>query len=241
MLPRATELDRLSPYLLIWHAFDHAAKTELFSTAVVTDHGTIVIDPIALGAIAEQELNGCGPIQSIIVTNVNHVRAAISFHQRYAAPIFAAVELSKELPSAQAVYHGTAIHNLRIIGLDGAAGGEIAIHDPRDRGSVIVGDALINFDPYGFAVLPKKYCLNQKEMIRCLHRLLDLKFQRLLFAHGILITTCAPERRCESWRRYKPRSTRTSHRSLPSRPHKCPNWRSPHPPACAAAIPRRSA
>jgi len=194
MLPRATELDRLSPYLLIWHAFDHAAKTELFSTAVVTDHGTIVIDPIALGAIAEQELNGCGPIQSIIVTNVNHVRAATSFHERYAAPIFGAVELTKELPNAQAVNDAIAIHDLRIIGLDGAARGELAVHDPRDGGSVIVGDVLINFDPYGFTVLPKKYCLNQKVMIRSLYRLLDLEFQRLLFAHGTPITARVPER-----------------------------------------------
>jgi hypothetical protein len=194
MLPRATELHHVSPYLLIWHAFDRAAKTELFSTAVITQNGTIVIDPIALTELAEQELNECGRIQSIILTNVNHLRAAISFRQRYAAPIFAAVELSNEVPNAQAVNDATAIHNLHIIGLDGAARGEIAIHDPRDRGSVIVGDALINFDPYGFTVLPKKYCLNQKVMIRCLHRLLDLEFQRLLFAHGIPITARAPER-----------------------------------------------
>ena len=194
MPPRAAELHHISPYLLIWQAFDQAAKTELFSTAVISDDAMIIIDPIALTDLAERELNGCGRVASIILTNVNHVRGAISFHQRYAAPIFAAVELSKEVPNAQPVNDATAIHNLRIIALDGAAPGEIAIHDPRDRGSVIVGDALINFDPYGFTVLPKKYCLNQKVMIRCLHRLLDLEFQRLLFAHGIPITARAPER-----------------------------------------------
>jgi hypothetical protein len=31
-------------------------------------------------------------------------------------------------------------------------------------------------------------------MIGCLHRLLDLEFQRLLFAHGTPITVRAPER-----------------------------------------------
>jgi hypothetical protein len=191
---RATELHHISPYLSIWHAFDRAAKTELFSTAVIGDDGTIVIDPIALTDVAEQELNECGRIESIILTNVNHVRAAISFRERYSAPIFAAIELSKEVPNAQAVNDAAAIHNLRIIGLDGAARGELAVHDPRDGGSVVVGDALINFDPYGFTVLPKKYCLNQKVMIGCLHRLLDLEFQRLLFAHGTPITVRAPER-----------------------------------------------
>ena len=194
MPPCATELHHISHYLLIWHAFDSAAKAELFSTAVTGDAGTTVIDPIALTDVAERELNERGRIESIILTNVNHVRAAISFRERYAAPIFAAIELSKEVPNAQAVNDATAIHNLRIIGLDGAARGELAVHDPRDGGSVIVGDALINFDPYGFTVLPRKYCLNQKVMIRSLHRLLDFEFQRLLFAHGMPITARAPER-----------------------------------------------
>src|SRR5437868_7011215 len=194
MSPRATELYRISPYLLIWHAFDRATRTDLFSTAVITDYGTIVIDPIALIDPAEQEVNECGRIESIIVTNVNHIRAAVPFHKRYAAPIFGSVEVSKELPNARTARHDAAIHNLRAIGLDGAAAGELALYDPRDGGSVIVGDALINFDPYGFTVLPKKYCLNQKVMIGSLHRLLDLEFQRLLFAHGIPITARAPER-----------------------------------------------
>ena len=177
MPPRATELHHISSSLLIWHAFDRAAKTELFSTAIITHAGTIVIDPIALTDLAEQELNKRGPIESIILTNANHLRAAISFHERHAAPIFAATELSKEVPDAQAVNNATAIHSLRIIGLDGAARGELAVHDPRDGGSVIIGD-----------------CLNQKVMIRSLHRLLDLEFQRLLFAHGTPITERAPER-----------------------------------------------
>src|SRR5438105_752685 len=137
MPPRAAELHHISPYLLIWHAFDPTAKTELFSTAVISDDAMIVIDPIALTDPAERELNECGRIASIILTHLNHVRGAMSFHQRYAAPIFAADELSKEVPNAQPVNDATAIHNLRIIGLDGASRGEIAIHDPRDRGSVI--------------------------------------------------------------------------------------------------------
>ena len=194
MSPLATELHRISPHLLIWHAFDRAAKTELFSTAVITAPGMIVIDPIALTDLAEKELNDCGRIGSIILTNVNHVRAATSFHERYAAPIFGAVELTKELPNAQAVNDATIVHNLHLVGIDGAVPGELAIHDPRDGGSVILGDALINFDPYGFTVLPRKYCRNQKIMIRCLHALLNLEFQRLLFAHGTPITARAPER-----------------------------------------------
>jgi len=191
MLPVASELQHISPQLSIWHTYDRTAKAELFSTAVITEKGTVVIDPIALTESADQELNDLGRIAVIILTNVNHVRAAISFRDRYAAPIFATAELISELPEAQALTDGMIIHELRMIAIDGAAPGELALHDPRDGGTVIIGDALINFDPYGFTFLPRKYCLNQKVMIRCLRHLLDLEFRRLLFAHGTPITTRA--------------------------------------------------
>jgi glyoxylase-like metal-dependent hydrolase (beta-lactamase superfamily II) len=59
---------------------------------------------------------------------------------------------------------------------------------------VIVGDALINFEPHGFDLLPPKYCTNQKRMIRSLRRLLDLDFKRIFFAHGNPIVTRARDR-----------------------------------------------
>src|SRR5437868_15535167 len=132
MPPRAAELHHISPYLLIWHAFDQAAKTELFSTAVISDDAIIIIDPIALTDLAERELNGCGRVASIILTNVNHVRGAISFHQRYAAPILATVELTKEVPNAQPVNDRTAIHNQHIVELDSLSPGENPIPHPSD-------------------------------------------------------------------------------------------------------------
>jgi glyoxylase-like metal-dependent hydrolase (beta-lactamase superfamily II) len=194
MPPAATEIHHISPQLSIWHAYDRTAKVELFSTAVLTDNGVTLIDPIALSDPAEQELDELGRIASIILTNVNHVRAAISFRERYATPIFASAELRKEVEDAHALRDAAAAHKLRIIPINGAAPGELALHDPRDSGTVIIGDALINFDPYGFTLLPRKYCLNQKIMIRCLHHLLDFEFRRLLFAHGAPITMRAREK-----------------------------------------------
>jgi glyoxylase-like metal-dependent hydrolase (beta-lactamase superfamily II) len=63
-----------------------------------------------------------------------------------------------------------------------------------DGGTVIVGDALINFEPYGFTFLPAKYCSNQKQMLRSLRRLLDYKAKRMLFAHGTPILSGTTER-----------------------------------------------
>jgi hypothetical protein len=59
---------------------------------------------------------------------------------------------------------------------------------------MVIGDALINFDPYGFALLPAKYCSNFKLMRRSLSKLLDYSFDQMFFAHGMPILAHARER-----------------------------------------------
>ena len=83
---------------------------------------------------------------------------------------------------------------MEVIEIEGAVAGEIALYQPSNRGTLIVGDALINFEPYGFSLLPKKYCTDQRLMRRSLNRLLDHSFERLLFAHGTPITSGARTR-----------------------------------------------
>ena len=56
---------------------------------------------------------------------------------------------------------------------------------------MIVGDALINFEPYGFDFLPAKYCRDFKLMRRSLPKLLGYTFERMLFAHGTPILSGA--------------------------------------------------
>ena len=77
---------------------------------------------------------------------------------------------------------------------EGAAPGEIALHYSDNGGTLIVGDALVNFEPYGFSFLPAKYCSNEKQMRRSMQKLLDYKTERILFAHGVPILAVASER-----------------------------------------------
>jgi len=53
---------------------------------------------------------------------------------------------------------------------------------------------LINFEPYGFSFLPRKYCLNEKQMRSSLHQLLARPAERMLFAHGVPILSGATAR-----------------------------------------------
>jgi glyoxylase-like metal-dependent hydrolase (beta-lactamase superfamily II) len=191
----ATELIAVSPRYSIWQAYHKTVKAELFSTAIQTaDADLIIIDPIETSQRAGRQLQQLGRLSTIVVTNSNHARETRAFAAAHDASIFAPSELVEELPGSHRLSDQLVVHDLLVIAVEGAAPGEFALYDTREDGSLVVGDALINFEPYGFATLPRKYCTNEKQMLRSLRALLDLKFSRIFFAHGTPITTHGHDR-----------------------------------------------
>ena len=77
--------------------------------------------------------------------------------------------------------------DVTVVSIDGAAPGEIALWSGVDGGTVVIGDALINFGAHGFTFLPGKYCSNARLLRKSLRKLLDYRFECLLFAHGLPI------------------------------------------------------
>jgi glyoxylase-like metal-dependent hydrolase (beta-lactamase superfamily II) len=196
-MPQASDLLRLSDSLWLWQVYDPAVKSDLFSSAVKTDARLFLIDPIPLAPSCLEEMAVPIGVASVLVTNLNHLRAAAAFARQFDAPIFAAGSVVGEfsVASARTISNGEKIGpGVSAIAIDGAATGENAFHFANDNGTMVVGDALINFEPYGFTLLPPKYCSDQKTMRRSLRRLLDWPFERLLFAHGTPILTAARER-----------------------------------------------
>jgi len=131
------------------------------------------------------------------MTNGNHHRAVARFAEQFGVGIVAhADSFPDEQPKRlRRVSDGDAIRDgLKVIGIDGAVPGEIVLDYTPNGGTLIVGDALINFEPHGFTLLPAKYCANQKQMRRSLRKLLDYKAERMLFAHGPPILSGASER-----------------------------------------------
>jgi len=191
----AADFDRITPYLSVWHGYDSAVKAELYSTCLLTSAGAYAVDPIPLQRERLDEL--IGSVTGIIVTNGNHHRASARFAEQFASPTIAHPDsFSDKQPSRfREVVDGEAIcDGLQVIGLQGAVPGEIALHYAPDGGTFIIGDALINFEPYGFTFLPAKYCSNRKQMRRSLRKLLDYEAERMLFAHGTPIVSDASER-----------------------------------------------
>jgi len=183
----ATEINQVRPGLFLWQNYDPSVKADLFSTALETDAGLFLVDPIPLATEPFDELTDARELAGVIVTNANHHRDSVRQATRFSVPLFAHVEaaLPPEVRELRMLESGMLLDgDLRAIAIEGAAPGEIVLHHPRDGGTMVVGDALINFAPYGFTLLPAKYCSNAKEMRRSLRQLLDFKFERILFAHG---------------------------------------------------------
>jgi glyoxylase-like metal-dependent hydrolase (beta-lactamase superfamily II) len=193
----ASEILPLRDGVALWHAYDPAVKADLFSTAVATaaDH-VVLVDPIALAESALDRLAEQKAIGGVVITNVNHHRAAAWYSSKFSVPLFGQPNSFPNEQTAPTTFvtEGDQIGGaLEVIELPGAAPGEIALYRAAN-GTLIVGDALINFPPHGFACLPHKYCTDQKQLRRSLRKLLEYGVERILFAHGTPILSGAGAR-----------------------------------------------
>ena len=145
----AEDFQRVTQTIALWHQYDPASKTELFSTVIETPRGVLLVDPILLSGPAESVLLAGRPVAGIVVTNDNHWRASVELGARFAVPLFGHCASSSETPpSFNPVSTREKIFDaVQIIAIDGAAPGEIALHSPVEDGTLIMGDALIHFDP----------------------------------------------------------------------------------------------
>ncbi|MGB8342743.1 MAG: hypothetical protein WCE51_14235 [Chthoniobacterales bacterium] len=193
----AADFQSLTDSLWLWEAYDPAVKSDLFSSAALLADRLFLFDPIPLAATPLRHLISGRDVAGIVLTNSNHLRAAADFSRQHKAPIFTSESVIREFNSVETVplsANATIAPEISAIPIEGAAPGEMAFHLADNGGTIVVGDALIHLDPYGFALLPPKYCSDQKEMRRSLRQLLDWTFQRLLFAHGPPLLSSARER-----------------------------------------------
>jgi glyoxylase-like metal-dependent hydrolase (beta-lactamase superfamily II) len=194
MSPRpAPEFTQVRSGLWVWQVYDRAVKSELFSTAISTTAGLCLIDPVPL---AEPSVGDAGWIAAIIITNANHQRASLDYAGRFSVPILGHPDALAGLKPdrSDGLSQIASVTGLEPLEIEGAVAGEIALYQPFDGGTLIVGDALINLEGYRFTFLPSKYCLNQKQMRLSLRKLLSLPVERILFAHGTPLVSGAAER-----------------------------------------------
>jgi hypothetical protein len=193
-MTQAEEVQRIARDISIWQVYEPTVKAELFSTSLATDLGDYLVDPVPLAPDPLTELRATGNAIGIFITNANHARASAAFARAFAIPTYVhqALAETSEFSQANGVQDGqTLAGGLTAIAIDGGAEGEMALHSFRRGGCLVMGDALINFEPHGFGLLPSKYCLDSRLMRRSLSKLLDYAFERIFFAHGTPILSGA--------------------------------------------------
>ena len=183
----AAEFQQIAPHLFVWQVYDPTVKADLSSTAILTGHGAFLIDPIPLTRSALDQLAEAGGVGGVVVTNANHFRASAQYADMFGVTVYARVETREPdfMVAITQIQDGTLIDGaMSATAIEGAPPGEIALSSGDHGGTLIFGDALINFEPYGFTFLPRKYCSDQKKMRRSLRKVLDRQFERILFANA---------------------------------------------------------
>lgn len=197
----ADDFHDLGHGLFEWSAYDPAVKVDLHAHAFVSggeQPRLECVDPIPLDRLAREELfaaAGVDGVGCILITNGNHARAAAEFRRRFRAPVCAHPDAHEALRAdglLDGTLDGEPPAGVTTLVLPGFGPGEVAYHHPADGGTLFVGDALINLPaPYGFSVLPDKYCADPRLARRSLRALLEVPFTRMLFAHGTPVLTGA--------------------------------------------------
>ena len=191
------EVHHLSPDLQLWQHYDPRIKADLYSTAIGTSSGVYLVDPIPLDPTSFAELIRGRRIAGIVLTNANHTRAAQEYARRFKTSVYAHREAVDSAGSHGLIAIGEGLPpeaGMTVVTIEGAAPGERALHRQEDGGTLIVGDALINFGAHGFTLLPAKYCSDPPRMRASLRKLLSCEFERILFAHGMPIIANGRER-----------------------------------------------
>jgi Metallo-beta-lactamase superfamily len=187
----AQEYQIVRPGLAFWQAYDPAVKTDLCCCAFETPGGIVFCDPVPLAPDALDELlAGRAPV-AILLTNANHERNAVPLATRFGIDIWAHSTARGQVPATRWFEEGETLFGAETISLDGFATGETAFHL---NDLLILGDALINVAPYGFSVLPDKYCEDPKRARESLKKLLHFHAEVLTFAHGLPIVSQGSER-----------------------------------------------
>ncbi len=162
--------------------------------------GNICVDPVEPG---EEDLDSIAQegVEKIILTNRNHSRAANRVRSRTNAqtlihPEDADHARSQDTEIDNMLAIGGKVGPLEIVGAAGKSPGEIALFW-RNRGILIVGDAIIGAPPGQCGLLPEGVMDDPALLRHNLNKLLDLDFDILIFGDGVSILQNAKARLTE--------------------------------------------
>ena len=179
-------LRAISRSLYGWASFHPQWKVDFNSYALKTAEGVVFIDPLKPGPEIITKLEALGEPIAILLTNAHHDRDVDWFRKQYEIQIYAHEKAKADCDTKIDILlmDGERLPGgIKAVHMPGSSAGETAFY-ARPNGIVLVGDTLMNQDGKGLTLLPEPYIEDKKQALKSLHRLLDLNFKIITFAHG---------------------------------------------------------
>ena len=179
-----------------------------FNSLLIPDlDGNICIDPVEPNDKVMRELIETG-VDSIFLTNRNHVRAANKIREHTGARCYihpADAEYAKGQGAALdgEIQDGETIGPFRVIGVSGKSPGEVALLW-KARKTLIVGDAVVGNPPGRLSLLHERVMDDPARLRRSVEQLLELDFDTILVGDGVHIIGDAKNRLKELVVSFKP-------------------------------------
>lgn len=189
-------MKEILPGIYTWHEFSEEKQLNFNGYFLVSRGESVLIDPPRMidKDIAELESlagkNAANPVKAILLSNVHHERECNEFRKRFGAGVWinekdsAGLEenANKKFLDGDALPCGL----ISIKFEDQKSPGESAFF-LKERGVMILGDALIGKVPGKLNMLPPDKYKDLELAKKGLNKLLDFEFQSLLVGDGVSI------------------------------------------------------
>lgn len=183
----------------VWSEYDPETKVDLSCSAVATPLGLVLIDPILLAGEALAQIAARSAPIAILLTNGNHERASHELAARFGIEIWAPAGARGELEADFWFVGGQPLPGgARAVPLPGFGPAETA-YQFASRDLLVLGDAVINLDSTGLALLPDKYCEDPAAAREAIRTLESVAFDHAVFAHGEPLIGGAAARLSRLW------------------------------------------
>jgi glyoxylase-like metal-dependent hydrolase (beta-lactamase superfamily II) len=195
-------MKEILPGIFTWHEFSEEKKLNFNGYLIVSTMGSVLIDPpeITEDDFAELEIlvnkNSKSPLQAILLTNVHHERECDEMRKKLGVPVLINEkdDAGLERKANKTFADGDTLPcGLRTFKFENQKSPGESAFFLKERGIMILGDALIGKIPGKLNMLPHDKYRDLKLAKRGLNKILDYEFESLLLGDGESILKNAKE------------------------------------------------